>query len=190
MSNAFYIPPAQRDLVFIDTETTGLNPELHEILDLAAVRVRADFSREVGIVSRLTIPMHLEIAEPKALEVNRYNPREWEAHGVHVRVALYEFAQLMGAPEEVVVVGHNPHFDWEMMRAAYRRESIAMPEAKYLIDTASIAWPLVVRGMLDRLSLETICLRYNVANDGSHRAMTDVRRTMRVYRRLLGLEAA
>lgn len=190
MTQNFFIPPALRDLVFLDTETTGLDPDVHEMINLAAVRLRPDFSRELGTVDRLIHPQRLERAEMAALEVNRFDPLEWRQHGVHARVALVEFAQLMGAEEEVTVVGHNPHFDWDFIRAAYRREGLAMPRAKYLIDTASIAWPLAMRRMIDKLSLETLCAKYGVTNMGAHRAMADVRRTISVYKRLLGLEAA
>lgn len=189
-TEAFFVPPALRDLVFLDTETTGLDPDVHEMINLAAVRVSPDFAREIKKVDRLIHPQMLERAEMRALEVNRFDPLEWQRDGVHARVALVEFADLMGTEEEVTVVGHNPHFDWDFIRAAYRRAGLAMPRAKYLIDTASIAWPLAMRRMIDKLSLETLCAKYGVTNVGSHRAMADVRRTMSVYKRLLGLEAA
>jgi len=191
--SAPFIPVAHRDLVFVDFETTGLDPSAgHEIIDLAAVRVRSDFSREIGSVSRLCLPQRLDIASPEALEVNKYDPREWAREGVHIRVALVEFSALLGDDpfNTIVWVGHNPSFDRGFSDVSFKREKLAVPNTKYLIDTASLAWPLVVKGIIDKMNLESICSRYGVSNQGSHRAMTDVRRTISVYKRMLGFERA
>lgn len=179
------IPYNQRDLVFFDIESSGLSAEKHEILDLAAVRIRPDFSRQTHVMSRRVRMLRPEDAEPKALEVNGYNARDW-ADAVHVRVALVEFASVIDP--DVMLVGHNAaRFDWPFIVEAFRREQLALPDMKYCLDTASMAWPLVVRGHLDKINLETLCARYGVSNYGQHRAMADVRRTVAVYCKLLGL---
>jgi len=175
----------QRDLVFFDLETSGLDPDVHEIIDLAAVRIRPDFTRQTKIVSRrCTLTRPLDASE-EALKVNGYNANEWR-DAVPVRVALVEFASILDA--DVVLVGHNAaRFDWAFIHAGFKREALAEPEVKYVIDTASIAWPLCVRGHIDKISLESICARYDVSNYGQHRAMADVRRCVAIYCKLLGL---
>jgi DNA polymerase III epsilon subunit-like protein len=179
-------PMNQKDLLFVDVETSGLDPSVHEILELAAVRTTHDLRREVGVVHLKTRMTRPAAAAPEALSVNGYDERAW-ADAVPIRLALLEFSKLLGADYEIVWVGHNPHFDKGFIDAAARAESIVLPRTKYLVDTMSIAWPLCVRGMLERVNLESLCSRYNISNAGAHGALPDVRRTMAVYRKLLGL---
>ena len=181
----YTIPTSARDVVFFDTETSGLDPYVHEIIELAAIRMTANLQFEkarLDIKCTLTRP---DVAESKALEVNRYSAAEWKRDAKPIRVALVDFAPLVDA--DVILVGHNPHFDWAFMREAYRRESLEFPRTKYIIDTVSIVYPLAMAGHLANLSLETICSRYGIENDGSHRAMTDVKRTARAYAKVLGM---
>jgi DNA polymerase III alpha subunit (gram-positive type) len=181
-----HTPAAARDFLWVDCEVSALDPFTGEIIELAAVRTSHDMMTERGFVNRKTTLTHPELAEAKALEVNRYNVHEW-ASAVPIRVALVELSQLMAGGEEVILVGHNPVFDVGHIREAYRREKLAIPKWRYTLDTFSLAWPLVVKGYIDRANLESLCTKYRIDNDGSHRAMADVRRTMKVYRALLGL---
>jgi DNA polymerase III epsilon subunit-like protein len=135
-------------------------------------------------VDRKCILTRPEVAEAKALEVNRYNAAEWR-DATPIRVALVDFAPL--CDKEVILVGHNAHFDWAFLRRAYQCARLTFPSVKYVIDTVSIVFPLVMRGDLHKLSLETVCARYRIPNDGQHRAMADVRRLAKAYAALLGM---
>ena len=61
---------------YIDTETTGLNPAKHEIIEIAIITENEDgtFERWHTKIK----PDHIENAHPKALEVNGYTPEAWE----------------------------------------------------------------------------------------------------------------
>lgn len=180
-------PMAARDLLFFDIETSGLDSDRHEILNLAAVRVSPDFSRVIGRMDRLCRLERPHDAETEALAKNGYNAPEWR-EALPVRVALVEFGELMKPIDDVLIVGHNAaRFDWPFIREGFKREKLALPDVKYVLDTASIAWPLVTRGIVDSISLATLCTAYGISNVGAHRAMADVRRTMRVYCKLCGM---
>lgn len=62
----------QAPLAFVDTETTGLNPDVHEVWELAIIK-------RVGSVDVETVyqvqPGRLADAEPKALEIGRFHER-------------------------------------------------------------------------------------------------------------------
>lgn len=176
----------QRDLVFLDLETSSVDSHAGEILEFAAVRFKADFSLEIGSVNRRCRMDRPAWAQPEALAVCGYNEAQW-ASAEPVRVSLVEYAALLGGERECVVVAQNPIFDTGFIDETARRESFVMPRPAYVVDLASIAWPLVVRGIVERINLETLCVRYGVPNVGAHRAMNDVRRTVAVYRKLVGL---
>lgn len=185
------VPPISaraRDLVFVDTETTGLDPFHHEIIEIAARRMSPDLRSTRAKIEIKTIMQWPDRAHPKALEVNGYTAEEWRS-ATTIRTALIAFAELFEG-EAPIIVGHNVAFDWDFIREAYRREGIVPPQKKYLIDTASLAWPLVVGGHIDNPSLEKLCSKYGIANTGAHRAMADVDRCMLAYEKMLGLNGS
>lgn len=182
----YTIPMVSRDLVFLDLETSALEPDVGEILDFAAVRMSADLQTEKGRVEVQCILRWPERAEATALAINGYTPAAWR-HAQPVRLALVEFSALVD--ETCMMVGQNPSFDWGFLRVEYKRQGLEMPKTKYLLDTAAMAWPLVIAGHLDRISLETLCKRYGVTDGGAHRAMPDVIRTIKVYAKMTGRKA-
>ncbi len=71
-------------LAFIDTETTGLDPNFHEVIEIGCVVAdwKPDLFGERTLVESSTldikiIPEHIERADPKALAVNHYAKRDW-----------------------------------------------------------------------------------------------------------------
>lgn len=73
-------------LVFLDTETTGLDPDLHEVWEVACIvrelpdaEGKADGKDEGEYVWQL--PVDLGRADPFALNVGRFHERRWEGGG-------------------------------------------------------------------------------------------------------------
>ena len=97
-------------IAFVDTETTGLDPFIHDPWEIAVIH-RVD-GHDTEHVFRI-LP-DISNAEPKALEINRYFERvttpnwQWDDRETAAR-RLY--ALLNGA----VMVGSNPSFDAEMI---------------------------------------------------------------------------
>jgi DNA polymerase-3 subunit epsilon len=192
-------------LVFIDCETSGLDPYRHEILEFAAVRMspvigRDGHSREViEALVQIDRPLVMkcrmrwpEMASPEALAVNGYTQDKWK-NAVDVRELLYAFSEYMGTSDvnAPIVVGQNTQFDWRFLAEAYHRErngGFELPRTKYLVDIASIAWPLLQTGAIESIRLRTLCDWYGISNDGEHSALTDVLRTVKVYCKHLGLK--
>lgn len=63
-------------VLVIDLETTGLQPGRHWPIELAAVVVEPDGSIGDHICHKVK-PLDIELAEPKALRINRYSPEAW-----------------------------------------------------------------------------------------------------------------
>jgi DNA polymerase III epsilon subunit-like protein len=95
-------------LVFLDTETTGLDPDRHEVWEVA-------WAVDEGPIMSAVVPHSLRTADPKALELNGYWTRGFEqAPGVlSADVTLREI--LTGA----TIVGSNPAFDAAFLRARW-----------------------------------------------------------------------
>jgi len=174
----------QRDLVFIDTETTGFSPGRHEIIDLWAVRTTPDLEliSEAGGYVR---PERIYTAHKRALYVNGYNPQKWEKGGQRSFAEVWKEARpvILGAQ----IVGSNPAFDIGFLNAAISRHCPHLEKplmTRYAIDIATLAQPLKRRGVVSSVSLDVLTGHFGIDGD-AHTARGDVYRTIEVYRRLM-----
>lgn len=111
------------DLVFLDTETTGLDPALHEMWEIA-------WAVNDGPTQSCIVTHTICTADPRALELNGYWTRGFAEHPVEsADVTLREI--LAGA----TIVGANPAFDTAFLRA---RWGLA-PWHHRLVDVESMA---------------------------------------------------
>ncbi|MFD6740743.1 3'-5' exonuclease [Streptomyces anthocyanicus] len=97
-------------IAFVDTETTGLDPFLHDPWEIAVI-LRVDGQDEEHV---LRIEPDLTNADPAALSLNRYQQRiahpdwVWDDRETAAR-------RLHTLLDGAVIVGSNPAFDVEMM---------------------------------------------------------------------------
>ena len=69
-----------KNLAFIDIETTGFNVETQEIIEIGCVIVAQNDGIPGEVIDEFDLkvkPEHLEAADPEALSVNGYNEAEW-----------------------------------------------------------------------------------------------------------------
>lgn len=154
-------------LVFLDTETTGLDPAKHEIWELA-------YARDGGPVRSFFLSHDLGTADPKALEINGYWDRFSNAddnwgHEPSLQIIL------TGA----TIIGSNPAFDTAMLRARWG----FAPWHHRLINVAEGAMWLFgwdrPKGLADvRVALAD--LGYEIP-EPDHTAARDVEATRAVY---------
>ena len=148
-----------RDLVFIDTETTGLIHGYHEIVDLALVRTGPDAARVLDVWSVKICPLHLERMTAEALAVNGYNRDEW-------RSAAFDSAELWEKANAImrgcIAVCHNPSFDRAMISIAMRQWGMEPACDYHWVGTESMAWPLVRAGILPSLALSEIAKFFGI----------------------------
>lgn len=98
-------------LAFVDTETTGLDPFLHDAWEIAII-LRVD---GVDTEHVYTVEPDLTNATPRALEINRYHERT-SADGWHWNNAADTAYKVHNLLDGVVLVGSNPAFDAAMVR--------------------------------------------------------------------------
>lgn len=151
-----------RAMAFIDIETTGLEADYHDIVEIAAVRLDASTWEVQTELNVKVHPEHHDRIDPEVVRINNYSVALWE-DALHLRDALVKLTPMLNG---CVIAGHNVHFDWSFLLAAYWRHEIVQPEVDYhLLDTASLAWP--VRCLSNRspsgfdvvLSYSTSCVK-------------------------------
>lgn len=174
-----FIPVGRRPLAYIDTETTGLDPRTHEVIDVAVV-----FDREVA--ERLSLPHltfqddyafytsrirpeRLDVAEPKALEVNGYTPEGW----ADAPLAAEVVPVLQAILKDTVCCGHNVGFDTDFIQNMIRRTGSNFRMDYHKFDTVSLAYEHLVPAGLEKLSLDNIREFLGWPKEGGHAALKD-----------------
>jgi DNA polymerase III epsilon subunit-like protein len=104
-------------LAFVDTETTGLDPFLHEAWEIAVI-VRKPGCADEEYVYRLA--PDVTYVDPKALEINRFLERV-EAPGWHWQNRAVVAGLLSAQLKDAILVGSNPAFDAAMISKVISR---------------------------------------------------------------------
>lgn len=179
-------------LAFIDLETTGLLPSKHEIIEIGAIiadqTLDANGKIKLEVVEEFEVkvkPTHIENADPEGLAINGYKEEDWN-EAIVLKTALEILAQkVIGA----TMVGHNVSFDYAFLENAFESEGIKNTMHYRKLDTISIAFAMLYTERdVEKLSLRALCEYFNVENIKAHSALSDVRATMEVYKKLLDIK--
>jgi DNA polymerase-3 subunit epsilon len=178
------------NLAFIDTETTGIDPTRHEIIELAVIVARQ--VDRPGRGPKLEIieecewkikPEHMERAEPEALRVNGYNEVDW-MFAIDRKKAMQEFSK---KTESCIFVSHNLTFDYAFVMKAFEETGAENRMHYGKLDTISMAVArLYDAPQADKFSLRALCTLLKVDNTKAHTALADTRALVEVYKKMMG----
>ena len=160
-----------RPKAFIDLETTGLLAGHHEIIE--ACVIKGDIFYHVYVK-----PNHLDRAHPKALQINGYNPKDWES-GISQKYLARDLGHLL---DGCVIVGHNVRFDIEFIEMLFDEHNIDIAIDRRCLDTMTIAHLFLVPMGLDSISLDSIRHFMGWTVRSRHNALDDARDVERLYR--------
>jgi len=202
----------KHNLAFIDLETTGLDPERHEIIEIGAIlarqiqpqqdRLKSNFnhakkwlkfdfnSRRGPIVEVIeefelkVIPERIEDADPQALRINGYTPEKW-TDAMSLGKAIEIVAE---KTQDAIMIGQNVTFDWIFLSRAFVRVGIQNKMHYHRMDLMSMAFARLYNvPEMQRFSLRELCIYFGVENEKAHTALSDIRATYEVYKKLLEL---
>ncbi|HXH13725.1 MAG TPA: exonuclease domain-containing protein [Alphaproteobacteria bacterium] len=156
-----------------DTETTGLHPIVHRLVEVAGVCFRLD-GRELATFQSLIDP---QVPIPKDVQ---------RVHGINdamvrgqpaVEQIMPRFIEFLGAPD-TVLLAHNAPFDLGFLALALLRIGLPCPPHA-VFDTLDLTrrcypiWP--------GHSLEHVATRLKVAQRAEHRALSDARLVKEIF---------
>lgn len=170
-----------QNLVFLDTETTGLLPYTHEVIEVAVVGMDEDDRDDW--VSRV-LPSRPDQASSTALELNGLDPKSWVNEPTPLEVALRVQESLRGR----TVVGHNVTFDLDFL-CALCVESGASKRGTYEevlgiaghIDTQTLVREHLFPHGLDSASLDSTREFLGWSKEGAHTALKDAQDVRRLF---------
>lgn len=173
-----------KKLAFTDIETTGLDPEQHEIIEIATLIYNPVTDKVEREWEKAIAPKHIETASPVALKINGYinNPDKYNGS---LKSALIKFNSLA---KDCMIIGQNIKFDTTFLRKYMAEFNIKPSFSRHTeLDLMAIAWPAVLDSDIEGLSLAHLCDHFGVTNVGAHTALVDCRRTFGVYKCLMNM---
>ncbi len=155
------LPPTD-DIAFIDTETGGLDPWKHDVIEVAVIRVDArTLAEKARFASRVrpTLPVN-----PSAAKINGYSV------------------------DDARWAGSNPGFDRRFLDAACKRADLRplAPSTFRMIDVSAMVEPMPYAGLMPRSGLDEIRAFLGMPTPkNAHRAESDADDALEAYRRLV-----
>jgi DNA polymerase III epsilon subunit-like protein len=183
-----------KELAFLDTETTGLDSSVYEIIEIA-VLVDPPLSARSPLFSgtgqlptpvceyqKLIRPRDINRYEPKAMEINKIPFDALTAPGVPF------FQDIAGELNDVlrnrVLVGKNTAFDMGFLESEYRRSRVRSKFGYWHLDISTMAY-CSIGGEISSMGLKALCEKLGIENNTAHRAMSDVLATRECFYKLL-----
>lgn len=179
------------NLAFIDVETTGLDADKHELIEVGCVLAR-QVSQEgkgpsIEVLDEFEykiIPEHLETADPESLAINGYTAEKW-ANAIPLAEAMGKFSERVRGAS---FVAHNAFFDYEFIDHAFKKTGTRNFMHYHRLDTISIAFAkLYDVPEVEKFSLRFLCEYFGITNKNAHTALSDARATFEVYKKLLNV---
>jgi DNA polymerase-3 subunit epsilon len=174
-------------IAFIDTETTGLDPNTNEIIELAIVVVDTNNKQFYKEVNYYFDPVG-EI-DPGAARVNGFYKGKWQELKYQISGEHDVAKILLGLNSIDAIVAHNVSFDRSFLVALFKKYGYPMSQMpKYWFDTCTMAFLFkMYRKDFARISMD-FCLSYfnlAVRTGQHHGALEDAKLLKELFFKML-----
>lgn len=183
----------------IDLETTGDDPDYHEIIQIAVVPLNSDFEPYEGLSPFYVnvAPLFPERANGKAMVANQLDLAELALNAPHPDKVLDLFVDWferldLPASRRLIPLAHNWSFEDGFLRKWMGHELFhhvfhglprdSMEVAIHQNDKASM---MGEREPYSRVSLSYLCKYFGIVNENPHEALCDSLATAKLYKALL-----
>ncbi|HEY5665932.1 MAG TPA: 3'-5' exonuclease [Gammaproteobacteria bacterium] len=171
---------------FLDCEFGGLDPELHDITEIAVIMT--DYRLAEVCAGEWKVAARADRITPEAAAISGYDPEAWR-NAVPLRQALTEMSALVPAGKTAVPAGQNVRMDVQFLERGYKNCDVPYPFDYHVIDLATLfySWSLVSGERVAALSLRQAASTAGLINGSvPHRAMADARLTLETFRHYVG----
>lgn len=171
-----------RNLLFIDVETTGLSLIEHEIIEIGCVLVDGKTLEVLKTLEIKIKPQHIEKASKSGIEVSGYTPESW-VDALPISQALQKLVDF--APD-ALIAGWKVDFDWNFINKALEENKIEHTFDYHLLDVISLAYVYFKnKPEPGGLGLRKVAPLLGINLPEQHGALVDARGAYEVYKKLL-----
>lgn len=174
-----------RPVVVIDTETSGLDPCVDCLLEIAAVKLDDSLAACSTFSSLIRPTCEISDASTRVHGLTAHSL----ANAPSIQAVLASF--LAWAPEGATLAGQNVWFDAAFVSTAAKRVGAPYNFDYHVLElwsVASFVLPRVGRP-LPKYDLDHLCELFSIDRDRPHNALSDATASAEVYRRLSDLLA-
>lgn len=171
--------------VVLDTETTGLDVNQDKLLSIGAVAVK---NRKIYIADRFEFYVQQQYQGGKeGIKVHGILPK----HNLGAQSAKNILIELLAYLQNSVLVGHHVGFDFAVLNLAFNQHLYGQLRNPTL-DTVHLAQRIqspfyqTISNINEQLSLDELCLQYNVPIYNRHTAGGDALITALLFVKLMG----
>ena len=171
---------------FMDCEFGGLDPELHDITEIAVILT--DYRLAELAVREWKVRARADRISPEAAQISGYDAAAW-VDAPPVRQVLTELVEMLPKGKTIVPAGQNVRMDVQFIERAYKSCGMPYPFDYHVIDLATLfyAWSLVAGETVPALSLRQAATVAGLVNGAvPHRALADARLTLETFRHYVG----
>lgn len=167
-----------KSYVVVDLETTGLNPERDQIIEIGALEVvQGKRGRTFSTLIQTRTALEGQYVSPFITQLTGIT-NEMLAAAPQPRQALEAFGKFLGSR---VAVGYNVGFDMGFLQQQFQ-EQLFLPLANDWVDLLPMAQTLFPLWPHHRLN--NLAAWYHVVNPEAHRALSDVETTEACFQKL------
>lgn len=174
--------------VAVDTETTGLEAGVHEIVSICLIIHDENFN-EVSRFTSTIRPMHPILIEDDALQVNGFTRKEVKDFPTPMEVKnnLLEWFEPFRGDKGLIPLGHNFSFDKGFLQIFFGDFYNDLFYYKFR-DTFCVAQALKDAGLIDPPSLSLVKLTEHFGIPHiEHDAFSDTWATLKLYQKLINI---
>ncbi len=169
-------------ILIFDFETSGLDPFVSKIIEIGAVLLKKTPEGVYKLVDELNVLIKQDAPLPaKIVEITGITDELLNLEGVSEREAFEKFQRIH--KKDSLLVAYNISFDYAFLNELYRRQlnDNSIYISNDLLDVMAIykdRHPFPHR-------LESAVEKYNIVNEDAHRALDDVKATLKVLVKMI-----
>lgn len=181
-------------VLYFDTETTGVNPTKHEIIQFSAlVEIDGVVHEEINLKIQ---PTKWENIDPIALQttnltIEQLKGFELPAHsGSRIRGFFDKYVDKFNRADKFFPAGHNVQFDLDFLQSFWKTYVDPYGIGSYQnwrsLDSRVFANFLSYKGKINvpDVKLETLCKHFNIEIH-AHDALSDIKATRELIQKML-----
>ena len=172
----------ERPIAITDLETTGLDPSIHEIIEIGLVLIDQSTFKILDTLDLKVKPEHIETAGATALKINGYNEADWR-DAVPLSEAI---AQYVAKTKDAIFCASPVTFDWAFIAEALRKTNLVHEMDYHRLDIFSMAWQALRHTGLEKFNGDYLAEFFGLPKEPPvHRAINGAMKDYEIFKKLM-----